>query len=457
MKPAGSTRRLRVEAAVVAAAIVIAAIAGPFGTWRLSGEQRALFWAAAILLNAAKWGLWYRLVAPRFGAGRRGVLAAALAGAILLNLTLPLEIEWLMHAVGLPIRLAYWPLYLTALAISAAITTIVVTVMGTAAPAPAAAGPIPATGLLARANAAAADLLAVEAEDHYLRLHLTGGRRPLILYRFKDALAELAPLDGAQVHRGTRWAQVALAPRRRHAHSGQRQLRRRRAGSRLAAPHRTGKSVMSQRTLYTFWRSSAAYRVRIALGLKGLDYDSKPVDLRTGAQQGIGYKLLNPQGFVPYLIDGEVGLNQSLAIIEWLDETYPEPPLLPADPLGRARVRAAALTIACDIHPLNNLRVLKYLKDPLGQEQEAIDAWAQHWIGQGFAPLEEIAEGSPGPYLFGDAPTLADVCLVPQMYNARRVRTDLTPFPRLVEIDKRLLDLPQIRNARPEAQADADV
>lgn len=205
------TRRLRVEAAVVASAIVVAAIAGPFGTWRLSGEQRLLFWAAAILVNAAKWGLWYRVVAPRLGGGRRGVLAAAAAGAILLNATLPLEIEWLMHAVGLPVRLAYGPLYLTALAISAAITTVVVTVMGATAPPAAAEASVPATGLLARANAVAADLLAVEAEDHYLRLHLAGGRRPLILYRFRDALAELAALDGAQVHRGAWVAGGAVA------------------------------------------------------------------------------------------------------------------------------------------------------------------------------------------------------------------------------------------------------
>ena len=214
---------------------------------------------------------------------------------------------------------------------------------------------------------------------------------------------------------------------------------------------------MSARTLYGYWRSSAAYRVRIALALKGLDHDHKGIDLRAGAQSGVGFKLLNPQGFVPYLIDGEVGLNQSLAIIEYLDETYPEPRLLPDEPVARARVRAAALAIACDIHPLNNLRVLKYLKKPLGHEQAEIDAWAQHWIEAGFAALEEIAEGSKGPYLFGATVTMADVCLVPQMYNARRVRADLTPFPKLVEIDKALNALPAVRKARPEAQPDADV
>ena len=214
---------------------------------------------------------------------------------------------------------------------------------------------------------------------------------------------------------------------------------------------------MSGRTLYGYWRSSAAYRVRIALALKGLDYEHKGIDLRTGAQSGVGFKLLNPQGLVPYLIDGEVGLNQSLAIIEYLDEAYPEPRLLPDDPIGRARVRAAALAIACDIHPVNNLRVLKYLKSPLGHEQPEIDAWAQHWIETGFAALEEIAEGSKGPYLFGGAVTLADVCLVPQMYNARRVRAELSSFPRLVEIDKALNALPAVKKARPESQPDADV
>lgn len=214
---------------------------------------------------------------------------------------------------------------------------------------------------------------------------------------------------------------------------------------------------MSERTLYGYWRSSAAYRVRIALALKGLDYAHKGIDLRTGAQSGVGFKLLNPQGLVPYLIDGDVGLNQSLAIIEYLDETYPEPKLLPDDAVARARVRAAALAIACDIHPINNLRVLKYLKAPLGHEQAEIDAWAQHWIETGFAALEEVAESSPGPYLFGPAVTLADVCLVPQMYNARRVRADLSAFPRLVAIDKALNALPAVRKARPEAQPDADV
>ena len=213
---------------------------------------------------------------------------------------------------------------------------------------------------------------------------------------------------------------------------------------------------MTTRTLYGYWRSSAAYRVRLALAVKGLTYETKAIDLRSGAQSGFGFTMLNPQGLVPYLIDGEVGLNQSIAIIEYLDETYPDPPLLPSESAARARVRAAALAIACDIHPINNLRVIKYLKSPLGLEPDAIDLWQQHWIETGFASLEEIAEASPGRYLFGDKVTLADLCLVPQMYNARRVRAELSRVPRLVEIDKRLNALPEFRAARPEAQPGAN-
>ncbi|MGL4543183.1 MAG: maleylacetoacetate isomerase [Polymorphobacter sp.] len=213
--------------------------------------------------------------------------------------------------------------------------------------------------------------------------------------------------------------------------------------------------IAANRILYGYWRSSAAYRVRLALAVKALSYASKPIDLRTGAQTGIGFTMLNPQGLVPYLIDGDIGLNQSLAIIEYLDEAYPAPPLLPADAIGRARVRAAALTIACDIHPLNNLRVLNYLKGPLGVPPESVDLWVEHWIAAGFAALEETAANSKGRYLFGDSVTLADICLVPQMYNARRIRADLTPFPALISIDKRLNALASFRNARPEAQPDA--
>lgn len=212
---------------------------------------------------------------------------------------------------------------------------------------------------------------------------------------------------------------------------------------------------MSVRTLYTFWRSSAAYRVRIALGLKRLDYASVPVDLRAGAQHGPGFGLINPQGLVPALIDGGAALAQSLAIIEWLDETYPEPPLLPGDAAARARARAAAYMIACDIHPLGNLRTLQYLKREFGQPQEAVDAWVRHWIATSFAPLEEIAAAGGGPYLMGAAVTLADCCLAPQMYNARRFSVDLGPYPALVAADFALAELDAFRAARPEAQADA--
>jgi len=209
------------------------------------------------------------------------------------------------------------------------------------------------------------------------------------------------------------------------------------------------------RTLYGYWRSSASYRVRIALGLKGLAFDTAAINLAQGAQTSVGFTMLNPQGFVPFLIDGDVGLNQSLAIIEYLDETYPDPPLLPADAVGRARVRGAALQIACDIHPLNNLRVLKYLRGELGQPQDAVDTWYRHWVEVGFTALEEVAEAARGAYLFGDAPTLADVCLVPQMWNARRLQADIARFPKLVAIDTRLNALPAVRAAAPEAQADA--
>ena len=209
------------------------------------------------------------------------------------------------------------------------------------------------------------------------------------------------------------------------------------------------------RTLYGYWRSSASYRVRIALAVKGLAYDAVAINLAQGAQTSVGFTMLNPQGFVPYLIDDDVGLNQSLAIIEYLDEVHPAPPLLPGDALARARVRGAALQIACDIHPINNLRVLKYLRGELGHDQAAVDTWYRHWVETGFGPLEEIAEAATGTYLFGDHVTLADVCLVPQMWNARRLQADIARFPKLVEIDKRLNALPAVAAARPEAQPDA--
>ncbi|MGB7404891.1 MAG: maleylacetoacetate isomerase [Pacificimonas sp.] len=212
---------------------------------------------------------------------------------------------------------------------------------------------------------------------------------------------------------------------------------------------------MSDRILYDYWRSTAAYRVRIVLHLKGLDHDHKTIDLVEGAQDSVGFKILNPHGRVPYLIDGEVGLNQSLAICEYLDEVYPQPPILPGDAARRGRIRGAAQIIAADVHPLNNLSVLKYLKDPLGHDQDEVDAWYHHWIATGFRALEELAEAGDGPYLFGDQVTLADICLTPQMYNARRFRMDLTPYPGLVEIDKRLMALDAFQSAKPERQEGA--
>jgi maleylacetoacetate isomerase len=210
------------------------------------------------------------------------------------------------------------------------------------------------------------------------------------------------------------------------------------------------------RTLYSYWRSSAAYRVRLALAFKGLSYEQTPIDLRRDGQSSLGFKVMNPQGLVPYFIDGSAGMNQSVAIIEYLEETYPEPPLLPADPVRRAHVRAAALIVACDIHPINNQRVLKYLKHSLGHDQDAIDAWARYWIEIGLEPLEEIAEANRGDYLFGSEVTLADLCLVPQLYNARRVQADVARFPRLGEIDARINATAWGQAARPERQPDAD-
>jgi maleylacetoacetate isomerase/maleylpyruvate isomerase len=207
--------------------------------------------------------------------------------------------------------------------------------------------------------------------------------------------------------------------------------------------------------LFSYWRSSAAYRVRLALAWKGLEAEIVPVDLRLGVQSGEPYLALNRQGLVPSLRDGEVLLSQSLAIIEYLEETRPEPPLLPADAVGRARVRAAAQIVAADIHPINNLRVLKYLKDPLGQDQAAIDTWARHWITAGFAALEAFAEQHGGRFLYGNHVTMADICLLPQLYNARRVSTDLAPFPRLLAVESALSGLENLALAHPEQQPDA--
>jgi maleylacetoacetate isomerase len=211
--------------------------------------------------------------------------------------------------------------------------------------------------------------------------------------------------------------------------------------------------------LYGYFRSSAAYRVRIALNLKGLAPEHVGVHLRKGEQHAGDYLRRNPQGLVPTLAtDDGAHLTQSLAIIEWLDETHPRPPLLPADADARARVRAIALAIACDIHPLNNLRVLKYLVRPLGASEAARDEWYRHWCDVGLSALETqlAAEPATGRFCHGDAPTLADICLVPQLANARRVPFDLDRIPTLLRIEAACLELPEFAEAAPARQPDAE-
>jgi len=210
---------------------------------------------------------------------------------------------------------------------------------------------------------------------------------------------------------------------------------------------------MTKPVLFDYFRSSASYRVRIALNLKGVNYESEPVNLLEGGQKLPAYRAVNPQGLVPALeIDGR-RLTQSLAIIFYLDSTRPEPPLLPADPADSAHVRALAFAIASDIHPLNNLRVLTYLKDELGQEKEERDSWYRHWIAEGFAALEAMAAPRSGRFLFGDSPTLADICLVPQMFNARRLEAPLDAYPTLIRADSEARRLEAFAAAHPDAIA----
>lgn len=217
--------------------------------------------------------------------------------------------------------------------------------------------------------------------------------------------------------------------------------------------------------LYTYWRSSAAYRVRIALNLKSLPFESVPKHLVRdgGEQRKADYLAVNPQGFVPALDDDGFVIPQSLAICEYLEEIHPEPRLLPGSARDRAVVRGMALAIACDVHPLNNLAIMQYLRDPLGADDAAVRQWVHHWIARGFAALERwVAACAPGRepavlrYCHGAQPTLADVCLVPQVYNARRFAVDLAPYPRLVAISSHLESLPAFAAARPEAQPDAE-
>ncbi|MCK6451319.1 MAG: maleylacetoacetate isomerase [Alphaproteobacteria bacterium] len=210
--------------------------------------------------------------------------------------------------------------------------------------------------------------------------------------------------------------------------------------------------------LHGYFRSSAAYRVRIALNLKGLDYGQRSLHLRRGDQFSDAYRKLNPAQLVPTLEDGSSVLTQSLAIIEYLDETRPNPPFLPDDAQGRARVRALALSIACDIHPLNNTRVLGYLEKTLGLDQKARDAWYLHWIETGFAAIEQMLAGSrdTGRFCHADAPGLADICLVPQVANAARVDTDMSKFPTIARINAECLGLPAFQKAQPQNQPDAE-
>lgn len=210
--------------------------------------------------------------------------------------------------------------------------------------------------------------------------------------------------------------------------------------------------------LYTYFRSSAAYRVRIALNLKGLDREDLFVHLRQGAQRRDDYLALNPQGLVPTLADGETVVGQSLAILEYLEEVYPEPPILPEDPAGRARARQLGLIVACDIHPLNNLRVLQYLGRELGLDEAAREHWYRHWVEQGFQVLETLLTRTPGTGRFcqGDVPGFADACLVPQVYNAKRFGVDLSPYPTIRRINEACLALPAFADAAPDVQPDAE-
>jgi maleylacetoacetate isomerase len=211
--------------------------------------------------------------------------------------------------------------------------------------------------------------------------------------------------------------------------------------------------------LYTYFRSSAAYRTRIAINLKGVQCETTEVDLRPAASDQVKpeYRAVNPQGLVPALVIEDTTVAQSLAIIEYLDEVYPEPPLLPRSPVDRARVRAMALAVACDMHPLNNLRVLNYLRSPLGHDKDTVDAWYRHWIAVGFSGLEQEARRASrdGHYMFGSSVTIADIYIVPQMYNARRFKCDIEPYPTLRSICAHLESLPAFAKAVPEAQAGA--
>lgn len=212
--------------------------------------------------------------------------------------------------------------------------------------------------------------------------------------------------------------------------------------------------------LYTFFRSSASYRVRIALNLKGISCEQAPIHLRRGGgeQLSAAYRTINPQALVPALEDNGRIFTQSLAIIEYLEEKFPNPPLLPKDPADKALVRSMAMVIACEVHPIQNLRVLKHVKAAYDQTDEQVNQWAQHWIDLGLSALEQMIVAQPrrGQFSFGDTPTLADVCLIPQLGNARRYGCDLSKYPAILEIEKNCNALPAFANAAPEKQPDAE-
>jgi len=208
--------------------------------------------------------------------------------------------------------------------------------------------------------------------------------------------------------------------------------------------------------LHGYWRSGTSYRTRIALNLKGLTYSTVPVDLRAGAQRSDAFRELNPQGLVPAIeYEGRV-MTQSPAILEWLEERFPAPPLLPADAADRAEVRAMAALVACDVHPLNNLRVLQQIKQQFGADDAAQKVWTARWIEPGFEAMERLIERRGDGWSWGAAPTLADCCLIPQVYSARRFGVDLAPYPRIVAVDALAAGHPAFQAAHPDNQPDAD-
>lgn len=209
--------------------------------------------------------------------------------------------------------------------------------------------------------------------------------------------------------------------------------------------------------LYTYFRSSAAFRVRIALNLKGLDYQPTFVHLAKGEHRKPEYAAVNPQALVPTLAENGRLLTQSLAILEFLEETHPQPPLLPQDPFARARVRSLALLIACEIHPLNNLRTLRHLKNSLGQSEEQVNSWYRHWVADGLAKLEaELQNPGTGHFCHGQTPTIADCCLVPQIFNAKRYQCELGPYPAVMRVFDACMQLDAFVRAQPDKQPDAE-